>query len=231
MSFATIPFEILIEICDYLHPSDLYTLTTVCKRYRSLLWNKTSTTTQLIWRSSRKKFITQLSVVDPPERMCEQEFIWLMVLLNKCMFCYQSDRFELTMHWEFKMYCCFKCLSKKTVSKTTLSGKFKFPEELFACLPQLQRNPNSRDPPMFLIKDVEKFLLQYDYEKDKQKWVKEQRDQIIKLDLENEQYNTLHDQVRYTHTERLERLLRRLHDFYSSSRVQDLQDLEEVKPN
>ena len=26
MSFATIPFEILIEICDYLHPSDLYTL-------------------------------------------------------------------------------------------------------------------------------------------------------------------------------------------------------------
>src|SRR5207253_3138678 len=77
MNFVTIPFEVLIEICDYLHPSDLYTLTTVCKRYRSLLWNKTSTTTQLIWRNSRKKYITHLSGVDPPERMCEQEFIWL----------------------------------------------------------------------------------------------------------------------------------------------------------
>ncbi|GET01634.1 hypothetical protein GLOIN_2v1879489 [Rhizophagus clarus] len=218
MTFATIPFEILIEICDYLHPSDLYNLTMVCKRYRSLLWDKTSTTTQLIWKSSRKNFINNLNV-DPPGKMCEQEFIWLMLLLNKCMFCNQTDKFELTMHWEFKMYCCFKCLNERTICKLTLLQKYNFPEELLACLPQLQKNPNPRDPPLYLIRDVENLFKQYNYEKDKKNWVKERQDQIIKLNIENEQYNTLHDQVRYDHTERLERLLRKLHDFYSNNRT------------
>src|SRR6266542_5620371 len=102
-------------------------------------------------------------------------------------------------------------------SKSTLLKRFEFPEELLVCLPKLQRNLNPRDPPTFLIKDVENLLLQYNHERDKQKWIKEQREKFINSDLENEieQYNTLHDQVRYDHTERLERLLRKLHEFYS----------------
>lgn len=110
----TIPSEILIEICSYLHPQDLYSLASVCKRYRSLLWSKSSTTTQQIWRTSRLRFVANLSLI-PPTGMSEQQYIWLMVLLKKCMFCGEKNKLELTMYWEFRMYCCNKCLYERVV--------------------------------------------------------------------------------------------------------------------
>ncbi|CAG8682366.1 5535_t:CDS:1, partial [Funneliformis mosseae] len=111
---TTLPNEILIEICSYLHPSDLYNLTLVCKRFRNLLWNKTNESTQLIWRTSRLNFIPHL-VLPCPDGMSEQKYVWLMLLLNKCMFCEERDKRKLSMYWEFKMYCCQRCLAQRTV--------------------------------------------------------------------------------------------------------------------
>ncbi|CAG8443044.1 6105_t:CDS:2 [Diversispora eburnea] len=171
----TIPSEILIEICGYLHPQDLYSLASVCKRYRSLLWSKSSTTTQQIWRTSRLKYVVNLSLA-PPTGMSEQQYIWLMVLLNKCMFCDERKKLKLTMYWEFRMYCCKKCLYERI--------------------------------------DVIKTLNYYNQLKvfERKQWIKRQETKIIKFQLENEKYNNLHDQTRYDHTEKIERLLIKLHE-------------------
>ncbi len=116
-----IPSEILIEICSHLTPSELYSFSSVCKKYRSLLWS-ISTTTQDIWRLSRLRFIPNLTLPppllrttdkEPPERMSEQQYIWLMILCKKCQFCDQKNKSELTMYWEGKIYCCRKCLNKR----------------------------------------------------------------------------------------------------------------------
>ncbi|CAG8664781.1 939_t:CDS:2 [Acaulospora morrowiae] len=215
----TIPSEILIEICSYLHPQDLYSLASVCKRYRSLLWSRGSTTTQQIWRTSRMRYVTNLSLA-PPLGMSEQQYIWLMVLLKKCMFCDEKDKFELTMHWEFKMYCCNKCLNEKTVSRKTLLNEWNVPEALLVCFPQLQRNKNIQDPPLYLKRNVLKTLNHYNKLKSSERvqWIKQQENKILKIQSENEKYNNIHDQTRYDHTERVERLLRKLHGFYDCPR-------------
>jgi hypothetical protein len=111
---TTLPNDILARICSHLHPSDLYNLSLVCKRFRNLLWNKTNESTQLIWRTSRLNFVPHLTL-PCPEGMSEQQYIWLMLLLDKCMYCDETDKWKLAMHWEFKMYCCNKCLAQRTV--------------------------------------------------------------------------------------------------------------------
>ncbi|RHZ72427.1 hypothetical protein Glove_242g22 [Diversispora epigaea] len=209
----TIPSEILIEICGYLHPQDLYSLASVCKRYRSLLWSKSSTTTQQIWRTSRLKYVVNLSLA-PPTKMSEQQYIWLMVLLNKCMFCDERKKLKLTMYWEFRMYCCKKCLNERIVSRQTLLNEYNVSEELMECFPRLLKGVNSRDPILYLKKDVIKTLNYYNQLKvfERNQWIKRQEIKINKLQLENEKYNNLHDQTRYDHTEKIERLLIKLHE-------------------
>src|SRR6266542_2323508 len=70
----TIPPEIFIKICEHLHPSDLLTLTGVCKRFRGFLCSPESSITQDIWRTSRIKFLSGLQL-SPPEGMYEEEYI------------------------------------------------------------------------------------------------------------------------------------------------------------
>lgn len=212
----TIPSEILIEICRYLHPVDLYSLASVCKRYRNLLWSKCSTTTQEIWKNSRLKYVPNLSMT-PPVEMSEQEYIWLMLILKKCMFCEERNKFELTMYWEFRIYCCQKCLDDRTVSRHTLLNEWNVHDILLSCFIQLQRSSNPRDPPLYLIEDVKTTLNNYNQlsEDEKPHWIINREKMISKLQLENEQYNHIHDLTRYDHTERLERLLKKLHEFYT----------------
>lgn len=110
---SQLPSEVLIEICRYLPPHDLYSLSMVCKSYRELLWSN-KPATQSIWRTARQKFVPHLTL-SPPDSMSEQQYIYMMVLIQRCMFCGEEDRWKLAMYFEFRMYCCKRCLAERTV--------------------------------------------------------------------------------------------------------------------
>jgi hypothetical protein len=114
--------EILTKIFIYSTPSDLYTLSSVCKKFRSILWSK-SQITQCIWRKSRLHHIPLLNRPPPKlctttsgtEKMSEQQYLWLMILCEKCQFCEQNNKAELTLYWEVKYYCCSTCLQERAI--------------------------------------------------------------------------------------------------------------------
>lgn len=100
------------------------------------------------------------------------------------------------------------------ISRKTLLNEWNVPEKLMECFPRLLRSVNSQDPVLYLKRDVIKILSCYNRLKvsERNQWIKQQETKINKFQLENEKYNNLHDQTRYDHTERLERLLIKLHE-------------------
>ncbi|GBC13291.2 SGNH/GDSL hydrolase family protein [Rhizophagus irregularis DAOM 181602=DAOM 197198] len=109
----TIPPEIFIKICEHLPPSDLLTLTGVCKRFRGFLCSPESSITQDIWRTSRIKFLTGLQL-SPPEGMYEEEYIRFGKLLTSCQNC--STKKTVKVYWQFRVRYCHDCLMKNTTS-------------------------------------------------------------------------------------------------------------------
>ncbi|CAG8443032.1 6104_t:CDS:2 [Diversispora eburnea] len=208
---SQLPFELLIEICSYLSPIDLYSLSMICKRYRKLLWSNKSATTQSIWRTARHKFVPHLTL-QPPDDMSEQQFIYMMVLIQRCMFCEEEDRWKLAMHFEFRMYCCQRCLAERTVSRDTLIKEWELPTYLLPCMQPL--TANAQRPQLFLMKEVKLLLNNYNKltgDKERKIWITEKSQRMAKLKDTNREYNVQHDIGRYDHYERLERLFRTLH--------------------
>ncbi|CAG8709372.1 12064_t:CDS:1, partial [Funneliformis mosseae] len=80
----SLPQELFMDICENLHPKDLYTLSLVCKQFRIILWSN-STNTQQIWCNSRSKFLK--SNIKLPNSLTEQKFIWLGFLGHNCQYC------------------------------------------------------------------------------------------------------------------------------------------------
>jgi hypothetical protein len=107
----TIPPEIFIKICEHLPPSDLLTLTGVCKRFRGFLCSPESSITQDIWRASRVKFLPGLQL-SPPDGMYEEEYIRFGKLLTSCQFCLTKK--SVKVYWQFRVRCCQDCLLKNT---------------------------------------------------------------------------------------------------------------------
>ncbi|CAG8505277.1 3911_t:CDS:2, partial [Diversispora eburnea] len=117
MSFMeTIENEILIKIISYLLPQDLYSLTLINKRYRSLLWS-ISPTTQTIWRNSRTQYLNYPSL-PPPLWMSEQKYIWFTLLARSCQLCSAPVNAQniFPKNWEFGIICCNKCFDQNTIS-------------------------------------------------------------------------------------------------------------------
>ncbi|RIA95665.1 hypothetical protein C1645_756978 [Glomus cerebriforme] len=224
---ATIfPQEILIKIFKELTPYDLYSLSSVCKRFRSLLWS-TSTLTQDIWRTSRLR----QTIIDrsPPiisssnetgiiKKMSEQQYLWLMILSEKCQFCDQKNKIELTLYWEGKIYCCSICLRKRVISLETLKSEWKLPENLLECLNEI---PDSIDaiewrPRMYFKSEVIRLLKEYNQVKkfEINDWLKKKKREIIKLKEENKDYRLKHIYCKYTIKElgkkRLMRMIRNM---------------------
>src|SRR6266498_1863135 len=111
--FLIFPLAIYLRIFKYLTPQDLYSLSSVCKKFRKLLWsNKKST--QELWKSSRMHNLTYPSL-PPPSNMNEQQYIWLALLAKKCQFCNNSyNRFGYNV-WIKREVLCSKCFSEKTL--------------------------------------------------------------------------------------------------------------------
>ncbi|KAF0405434.1 pep-cterm sorting domain-containing protein [Gigaspora margarita] len=107
----TIPPEIFIKICEHLPPSDLLSLTGVCKRFRGFLCSPESLITQDIWRTSRIYFLPGLQL-PPPEGMYEEEYIRFASLLTRCQYC--TSQKMVKVYWQFQVRCCQECLLKNT---------------------------------------------------------------------------------------------------------------------
>ncbi|RIA96040.1 hypothetical protein C1645_755859 [Glomus cerebriforme] len=207
---STLPFEILIEIFGYLHPKDLYSLSLVCKRYRTLLWSKTSTTTQDIWRISRVRHILY-PTFGPPEKMSEQQYNFFLAVVDSCQFCGECCRDKLTMHWEFRIFCCDECLLKRCISRSSLMNEWKVSEELLACLQQVITPPKSKQK-LYLVSDIIKTLSEY-YEIEDEiqqlNWIHEKQLYVDNMIREHKKYKSQFELIKYSSNERIQRLLNR----------------------
>ncbi|CAG8515422.1 2000_t:CDS:2, partial [Cetraspora pellucida] len=128
-----IPPEIFIEICLHLAPQELYSLSTVCKYFRNILWS-TSTTTQTIWEKSRIKYSSYLKL-PPPFDMTEQEYIWLTLLPKNCQFCSKPYKQYLYNIWPSRIVACESCFRKNTIYTIKDDRPRCIPREIFNCIP------------------------------------------------------------------------------------------------
>ena len=104
------PAEIFIEICSFLPPTDLFTLSQVCRKFRGYLCALNSFSTQQIWKKSRLQFTKRNS---PPKGMEEKKYIELL-MTKGCQICKRVK--ECKIYWEFEIRCCKRCFLKKTVT-------------------------------------------------------------------------------------------------------------------
>src|ERR1043166_3536300 len=112
-----LPQEVFMEVCENLPPKDLYSLSLVCKQFRTLLWSNSATTQQL-WSKSRMKFVSQFNDYPKlPGDLSEQKFIWLLSLGKTCQHCGKNlqEGGNRRLFWEFKVLICSKCAEEKTI--------------------------------------------------------------------------------------------------------------------
>ncbi|CAG8491927.1 17482_t:CDS:2 [Funneliformis caledonium] len=131
--FLILPLIIYSQIFKYLTPQDLYSLSSLCKKLRNLLWSDKKQI-QEIWKSSRMYNLTYPSL-PPPSNMIEQQYIWLALLAMKCQFCNNSyNRFGYNV-WIKKEVLCSKCFSEKTLLIRDKAFPNYLPQGLLYCIP------------------------------------------------------------------------------------------------
>lgn len=111
-NLTDIPNEIFVQICANLPPSDLFSLTLVCKKLKGLLCSPGSKETQAIWRNSRMRFMRFLQS-PPPHNMDEKSYIVLKQFDKGCQFC--NEKGYVKVYWEFRVRCCDLCLDDHTM--------------------------------------------------------------------------------------------------------------------
>ncbi|CAB4496336.1 unnamed protein product [Rhizophagus irregularis] len=82
--FTIIPTETFINICQFLTPWDLVSISLVCRKFRDYLTCPTSSTTMDVWRISRTNtiFFPQLS---PPEGLNERDYCKIVISCWDCL--------------------------------------------------------------------------------------------------------------------------------------------------
>ncbi|KAF0469266.1 f-box domain contaning protein [Gigaspora margarita] len=174
-----IPPEIFIEICLHLAPQDLYSLSTVCKYFRNILWS-TSTATQTIWEKSRIKYSNYLKL-PPPFDMSEQEYIWLTLLPKNCQFCSKPYKQYLYDIWPSRVVACESCFRKNTIQTIKDDRPRCIPREIFSCIPYT-RFFYYEIFVIYWIPDIELAKEEYNSldKSKKEEWIKERRGQVKK---------------------------------------------------
>ncbi|GBC09499.1 hypothetical protein RclHR1_08910003 [Rhizophagus clarus] len=69
----------------------------------------------------------------PPEGMSEEKYAELLMTERGCQICKQTIKCKV--YWEFAIRCCEECHSNKTVSRSLLIGRIKYPEEFVDIMP------------------------------------------------------------------------------------------------
>src|SRR3954451_8740990 len=108
---TNIPPELFLEICSFLPPSDLFTLSQVCRKFREYLFAPNSSNTQEVWKNSRLKFMPKEDM-PPPKGMSEEKYVELLMTERGCQFCKVK---ECKIFWQFGVRCCSGCLDNNTI--------------------------------------------------------------------------------------------------------------------
>jgi len=126
--------EVFYNICKRLPPNDLFTLASVCKKFKRLLsfGDSNNKFVQETWMISRQRFLKYLQM-PPPVGMNEASYIILRQLDKGCQFCH--ERGFVRIYWEFRVRCCSFCLDKKTLRHDQLYINYLIPNEVLDILP------------------------------------------------------------------------------------------------
>jgi len=112
-SILEFPPEVFTKIFSFLPPSDLFTLSQVCCKFRGYLCAPNCFATQQIWKKSRLQFMP-MENLPPPEGMSEEKYVELLLEERGCQICKRKKLCKI--YWEFKVRCCEECFDKKTVT-------------------------------------------------------------------------------------------------------------------
>ncbi|CAG8497950.1 20065_t:CDS:2 [Racocetra persica] len=112
--FTIVPIEIFIIICSHLTPWDLLSLLKTCRKFHNYLCSSISSTTHLIWRSSRLNTIF-FPKIPPPEGLNEREYCCILMIEKGCQFCGRNGCRDVRIYWTFRVRSCWDCLMKRTV--------------------------------------------------------------------------------------------------------------------
>src|ERR1043165_7487916 len=107
------PPEIFTNICSFLPPKDLFTLSQVCRKFREYLCAPNCFSTQQIWKVSRLQFMPEVDM-PPPEGMSEEKYIEILLTERGCQICRRSKKCKI--YWVFNVRCCEECFNNKTVT-------------------------------------------------------------------------------------------------------------------
>ncbi|RIA89832.1 hypothetical protein C1645_824228 [Glomus cerebriforme] len=132
LQYTNIPPELFTEICSFLPPADLFTLSQVCRKFHGYLRAPNSLATQQIWKESRLKFIPNEDM-PPPKGMNEEKYVELLMIERGCQICKRSK--ECKIYWEFAVRCCSNCYSNKTISLSNLTRGINCPRKFIDIIP------------------------------------------------------------------------------------------------
>ncbi|CAG8540195.1 15381_t:CDS:2 [Funneliformis mosseae] len=155
-NFTMIPNEIFAQICAHLPPSDLLSMTLVCRKLNELLCSLHSQETQAIWKTSRTRFLRFLQLNPPPE-LDEKSYFVLRQLENGCQFCHGHGIGLIRVYWEFRVRCCESCLDKNTMRRDTLYIDLRVPDEVLRTLPRIFRGASH----VYWMRDVDRAMIEY----------------------------------------------------------------------
>ncbi|CAG8688349.1 25697_t:CDS:2 [Racocetra persica] len=144
--FMDIPCEVFINICKFVPPIDLVTLTTVCKKFRWWLLAPSNFGTEQIWSTSRKLFMPNLK--SPPRGISEQCYISLYLIELGCQFC-GAGKIEphgklptetpAKIYWVFRVRCCKRCLIERTVTSKQIKEEKIIHDSCLAGVPFIEQ--------------------------------------------------------------------------------------------
>ena len=107
------PPEKFTNVCYFLPPKDLFTLSQVCRKFREYLCAPNCFSTQQIWKVSRLQFMPEVDM-PPPEGMSEEKYIEILLTERGCQICRCSKKCKI--YWVFEVRCCEECFNNKTVT-------------------------------------------------------------------------------------------------------------------
>ncbi|CAG8540216.1 3913_t:CDS:2 [Ambispora leptoticha] len=148
-----IPPEIFAIICEHLSPSDLLSLTCVCRKFKEFLCSPTSSATQQIWRLARLRCLRLLQL-PPPETLDEKQYYVLSQLEKGCQFC---GRNAAKIHWALRVRACDPCIDERTLSHDKLFIEWNIPSDVLSLI-LYSYSGASR---IYWMKDVEQALKEY----------------------------------------------------------------------
>src|SRR5687768_16300054 len=94
---TNLPPELFINLCTFLPPVYLFTLSQVCRKFRNYLCAPDSTSTQQIWKESRLQFMPKENM-PPPKGMNEKQYVEILMTKRGCQICKRSR--DCKIYWE-----------------------------------------------------------------------------------------------------------------------------------